>query len=136
MRVVNKNAPTDVDKFWFTLGEMRVTDATKGQPTDEIIEVDANVAKALNAPGAEEAGRPAFLRGFNKKLDEAIAADALAMKNKRDYVSWVKTILAAYIQAMPAGAVTVRPEKRKLKRKVVEEFDAEGRILSMLEEEV
>jgi len=59
-------------------------------------------------------------------LDEAIAARA----------PWIKATLAACINAMPAGKVTVRAEKRMLKRKTVEAFDGEGRILSMLEEDV
>jgi hypothetical protein len=136
MRIIDKNAPSDVDKFWFALGQMRVMAAIKGQSEDEVIEEKPSVVEALNVPGAAEAGRTAFLRGVDLKLEEVIAADAWAVKNKRGHVSWVKTVLAAYVEAIPAGGVTVRPEKRTLKRKSVEQFDAEGRILSMLEEEI
>jgi hypothetical protein len=128
MRVIDKDAPTDLETFWFALGEMRVMAAAiKGQQSDEVvIEVDAGVAEALNAADAAEAGRAAFLRGVSRKLDEAIAARA----------PWIKAALAAYVESVPAGAVTVRPEKRMLKRRTVEAFDADGRILSMLEEEI
>jgi hypothetical protein len=124
MNVIDQNA--DLEKFWFTLGERRVAAAIKGLSDEVVIEVEAGVAEALNAPGAPEAGWAAFVRGVNRKLDEAIAARP----------SWVKAVLAAYVDAIPAGKVTVRPEKRTLKRKTVEAFDADGRILSMLEEEI
>ena len=128
MNVIDKNA--DVEKFWFTLGEMRVMNAIaaiKGQQSGEVvIEVEAGVAEALNAADAAEAGRAAFLRGVSRKLDEAIAARA----------PWIKAALAAYVESVPAGKVTVRPEKRTLKRRTVEAFDADGRILSTVEEEI
>jgi hypothetical protein len=136
MHVIDKNAPSDVDKFWFALGEMRVMAAIKGQSDEVVIEEKASVVEALNVPDAAEAGRPAFLRGVDRKLDEAIASDAWAVKNEPGHVSWVKAVLAAYVESIPAGKFTVRPEKRTLKRKTVEEFDADGRILSMLEEEI
>ena len=134
MRVIDKNAPTDFEKFWFTVGEMRVTAALMGRSDDVVIEETANVCEALNAPGSAEAGHAAFLRGFNQKLDEVIAADARAVKNGQP--SLLRAVLAAHVGSIPAGHVTVRPEKRTLKRKTVEEFDADGRILSMLEEEI
>jgi hypothetical protein len=124
MKLIDKNA--DINGFWFALGEMRVKAAIAGQSDELIIEVEAAVAEALNDPCAAEAGKPAFLRGVNRTLDAAIAARA----------PWVKATLAACVEAMPAGNVTVRPEKRTLKRKTVEAFDDEGRILSMLEEEI
>ena len=137
MKVIDKDAPSDIEKFYFALGEMRVLAAMKKGASDEIvIEEKPAVIDALNAPGAEEAGRAAFLRGVNQKLDEVIAVDAWALKNKRERVSWVKTVLAAHVDSIPAGKVTVRPEKRTLKRKTVESFDDDGRILAMLEEEI
>jgi hypothetical protein len=131
-----KNAPTDIEKFWIELGEMRVMAAIKGQSDEVVIEEKASVVEALNVPDAAEAGRPAFLIGVNRKLEEAIAADHWAVKNKRGYESWVKAVLAAYVESIPAGKFTVRPEKRTLKRKTAEAFDTDGRILSMLEEEI
>ena len=105
---------------------MRVMNAIKGRSDEVIIEEKSSVAEALNARGSAEAGQAAFQRGVNRKLDEAIAARA----------PWVKAVLAAYVASVPAGAITVRPEKRMLKRRTVEAFDADGRILSTLEEEI
>ena len=126
MRVIDKNAPSDVDKFWFALGELRVMAAIKGQSDDVVIEEKASVVEALNAPGAAEAGQAAFLRGFNQKLDEVIAADARAVKNGQP--SLLRAVLAAHVGSIPAVQFTVRQEKRTLKRKTVEAFDNEGRI--------
>jgi hypothetical protein len=136
MRIIDTTAPTDLEKFWMTLGEMRVMAAINGQSDEVVIEEKASVVEALNVPDAAEAGRPAFLRGVDRKLEEAIASDAWAVKNERGYVSWVKAVLAAYVESIPAGKFTVRPEKRTLKRKTVEQFDDDGRIVSMLEEEI
>jgi hypothetical protein len=124
MKLIDQKA--DINKFWFDLGEMRVTDAVRGKSDEVVIEVTPTLAEALSGPGAAAAGQAAFQCGVNKKLDEAIAARA----------PWVKAVLAAYVEVIPPGKITVRPEKRTLKRKTVEAFDAEGRILSMLEEEI
>jgi hypothetical protein len=134
LRVIDKNSPSEVDKFWFTVGEMRVTAALKRQSGEVLIEEGAAVCEALNAPDATEAGRPAYLRGLNNQLDTVIAADARAVKNGQP--SLLRTLLAAYVESIPAVTFNVRPEKRTLKRKTVEAFDDEGRILSMLEETI
>src|SRR6478736_4012464 len=106
MKVIDKDAPSDIEKFYFALGEMRVLAGIKGSSDEIVIEERQAVVDALNVPGAEEAGRAAFLRGVNQKLDEVIAADAWALKNKRERVSWVKTVLAAHVDSIPAGKVT------------------------------
>src|SRR5437868_6779849 len=105
MRVVDKNAPSDVDKFWHTLGEMRVMSAIIGQSDEVIIEEKKDVVESLQAADAAEAGRAAFLRGVDRKLDELIAADAWALKNKPGHKSWIKSLLTVYVNSIPAQKV-------------------------------
>jgi len=136
MKVIDKDAPSDIDKFWIAMGEMRVKAAIKGNSDEVIVEEKQAVCDALQAPDATEAGRAAFQRGVDRSLDQLIAADAWAVKNEPGYVSFVKSVLGAYVASIPAGKCTVRPERRTLKRKTVESFDAEGRILAMIEEDV
>jgi hypothetical protein len=126
MKIVDAQA--DIEKFWFALGEKRVMAALKGQVVDIVVELEnSNVVDTLSGSDAFEAGRPAFLRGLNKKLDEIMAVPAWAPK--------VKEVLALYVGAMPAGKVTVRKPEKKMLRKTVE-TDADGRILAMTEVEL
>ena len=148
MRIIDQNAPTDVERFWSALGEMRVASAIKRRADDVVIEEKAAVIEELATPGAEEAGRAAFLRGVNRKMDEVIAAAPSLVRAALDKIpagkvlqpdekrAWVKAVLAAYVESIPAGWVTVRQEKRTIKVKTVGEFDHEGRILSMFEEDI
>ena len=138
MRVIDKNAPTDVDKFWFALGEMRVKAMVTGQTGEIVVEEFARVAEALKDPvAAAKAGQKAFLSGVFRQLNALIIGEAEALKTKRGHAGFVKTALMEKLNATPQCKITVVPrEARMVTRKTVESYDENGRISSLIEERV
>jgi hypothetical protein len=142
MRVIDKNAPSDLDKFWIELGEMQVTAMVTGRTEEVVIEERADIAEELKAPDAVEAGKAAYVRGIFRVLDRLIVEAGRALENKRapssrNY-SFVKLALLRQVAATtPPLKFTVVPrEARTVTRKTVESYDKDGRISSLIEEKV
>ncbi len=142
MRVLDKNAPTDldklVDKFWFELGGICFTAWVNRRSDEVVVEEMAKVVEALKAPGANEAGRAAYTRGIFQKLNEFIAAaDRLAKKKRMPSdISFIGRQLSRQMAATPLNITVVPRAAKTVTRKTVESYTKDGRIASMIEEQV
>jgi hypothetical protein len=141
MRVIEKNDSTDVDKlvekFWFELGSACLA-AHVTRKSEITVEEMTKVVEALKAPGAAEAGAEAYARGMLHKFNQLVAAaEQIAKKKKAPFdVSYIGRQLSRQATAPPLQ-ITVYPRPARIvTRKTVESYTKDGRIASMIEEQV
>ncbi len=141
MRVIEKTAPTDLDKlvekFWFDLGAATLA-ALVTRQSEIVVEEMAKVVDAIKVPGARDAGAEAYAEGMWHKFNQMIAAAEQLAKKKKVLldISFIARQMSRQATAPPLQ-ITVRPRAARIvTRKTVESYTKDGRIASMIEEQV
>jgi hypothetical protein len=131
MRIVDRNELTDLDWFWVTIGAIQAKSWLDGRQNEDIeIEVGANVVEALRQQGAAKAGKVAYYLGVKFAIGHALKVAGKQVDEA------VKDALVLKASEFPLINVRVSQEKRTVTKKNVTGHDAEGRILSWIEEQV
>ena len=135
MRLLDTNAPTELDYFWMALGALQTEAWLAGRQNEDIhMEVGANVVEELQKQGAGEAGKWRYCMGMSLGLE--VALNGLGMKNKPDERAAVREALLGTIGAVQLIKVTVTQEKRSVEKTTVIEHDTDGRIRTFVKEQV
>jgi hypothetical protein len=130
MRIVDRNALTDLDYFWMNLGVLQGKAWMADRHEDIEIVAGANVVEALQKQGSVEAGKGAYYYGIKLVMDDALNATGQQLDDALQFALMMK------IGEVSLVKVNVSQEKRKVTKKAVTEHDSAGRILSWIEEEV
>jgi len=115
---------TEVDKFWIGIGILKAR-AIFGISISEQVSVyeSRQVIDAVRADGAAEAGSAAYLFGLKREL--------LTLLRVKGSAALRKGLLAAS-DSVNVSVLSAKPARR---RKTVETYDEDGRILSMIDED-
>jgi hypothetical protein len=132
MRIVDANAPTDIEQFWLNIGRAKALAVAAGR-RDGVITVEESqeiVAALGDSPSFDEAAQKAFALGIGRGIDELLTRmDA----SKR---SMVRHMLLCHVAESSRLTFNVQGERRTVTRKTVESYDHMGRIRTMTEEQV
>jgi len=104
------------------------------QESEVLVEEMAKVVDAIKVPGASEAGREAYTRGILNKLDQ-LKKTHTRMAEKKKMPSFDSCLLAMDV-ATPLNITVVPRAAKTVTRKTVESYTPDGRIKSLIEEQV